>query len=50
VTVVIYNRLRVKDRWTYPAGGPTDEQIATIIKGAEEMIANVGKDVPAAKK
>lgn len=49
VTVVVYNRLRVKDRWTFPAGGPTDEQIATVIKTAEDMIANVGKDTPAPK-
>ncbi|HYH65363.1 MAG TPA: hypothetical protein VD866_11765 [Urbifossiella sp.] len=46
VTVVIYNRMRVKDRWVYPAAGPTDEQVATIIKAAEDMIANVGKDAP----
>ncbi|MFO0799271.1 MAG: hypothetical protein U0804_17530 [Gemmataceae bacterium] len=46
VTVVIYNRMRVKDRWTFPAGGPTDEQVATIIKAAEDAIANVGKDAP----
>lgn len=49
VTVVVYNRLRVKDRWTFPAAGPTDEQVATIIKAAEDMIANVGKDAPAPK-
>jgi hypothetical protein len=43
VTVVIYSRLRVANRWTFPATGPTDEQIATIIKETEEMIAAIGK-------
>ena len=49
VTVVLYNRMRVKERWTFPAAGPTDEQVATIVKAAEEVIANVGKDTPAPK-
>ena len=49
VTVVIYNRMRVRDRWVFPAAGPNDEQVATIIKAAEDMIANVGKDAPRPK-
>ncbi len=49
VTVVVYNRMRVRDRWTFPAAGPTDEQVATIVKTAEDVIANVGKDTPSPK-
>jgi hypothetical protein len=43
VTVVIYSRLRVAKRWTFPAAGPTDEQIAEIVKETEAMIAGIGK-------
>lgn len=43
VTVVIYSRLRVAKRWTFPAAGPTDEQVAEIIKDTEAMIAGIGK-------
>ncbi|HEX4614042.1 MAG TPA: hypothetical protein VH092_38020 [Urbifossiella sp.] len=38
VTVVIYNRLRVEGRWVFPAAGPTDGQVAEIIKATEAMI------------
>jgi hypothetical protein len=43
VTVVIYSRMRVRNRWAFPAAGPNDEQIATIIKETEAMIADIGK-------
>ncbi|MBN9517903.1 hypothetical protein J0H58_05165 [bacterium] len=42
VTVVIYSRLRVAKRWTFPATGPTDEQVAEIVKETEAMIAEIG--------
>ena len=39
VTVVIYHRLRVANRWTFKAAdGPTDEQIKSIVAATEEMI------------
>ena len=43
VTVVIYSRMRVAKRWTFPAAGPTDEQVAEVIKETEAMIADIGK-------
>lgn len=43
ITVVLYNRLRVIKRWTYPAAGPTDEQVAEIVKETEAMIEAIGK-------
>ena len=43
VTVVIYNRLRVINRWKFDATGPTDEQIKEIIAATEEMITGVKK-------
>lgn len=42
VTVVIYSRLKVAKRWTFPAAGPSDEQIAGIVKDTEAMIAGIG--------
>jgi hypothetical protein len=43
VTVVIYSRMRVRNRWAFPAAGPNDEQVAAIIKETEAMIADIGK-------
>lgn len=43
VTVVIYNRLRVANRWTFDAAGPNDAQIAEIIAATEEMITGTKK-------
>ena len=38
VTVVVYYRLRVKHRWTFPATGPTAEQVGEIIAATRTMI------------
>ncbi|MDB5308975.1 MAG: hypothetical protein JWO38_3177 [Gemmataceae bacterium] len=44
VTVVIYNRLRVANRWTFKAAdGPTDGQVKEIVAATEEMITGVKK-------
>jgi hypothetical protein len=43
VTVIIYNRLRVANRWTFDAAGPNDAQIAEIIAATEEMITGMKK-------
>jgi len=43
VTVVIYNRLRVVNRWKFDAAGPTDDQVKEIVAAAEEMITGVKK-------
>jgi hypothetical protein len=45
VTVILYNRLRIENkadgtpaRWTFGAEGPTDEQIAEILKATQASI------------
>lgn len=44
VTVVIYNRLRVKNRWTFKAAdGPTDAQVQEIVAATEEMVGGKKK-------
>ena len=43
VTVIIYNRLRIANRWTFDASGPNDAQIAEIIAATEEMITGAKK-------
>lgn len=43
VTVVLYNRLKVVDRRTFPAEGPTDEQIKEIASAADKMAGTVRK-------
>lgn len=37
VTVVLYYRLKVVKRWTFPADGPTDDQIRTVMTAAGEV-------------
>lgn len=39
VTVVFYNRLKVVNRWTFPADGPTDAQVKEI---ADAVAATLG--------
>ena len=43
VTVIIYNRLKIVRRWTFPADGPTDEQIKQIIAATEEVVTGMKK-------
>ena len=44
VTVIVYHRLRVKNRWTFKAAdGPTDDQVKEIIAAAEETITGEKK-------
>lgn len=43
VTVVIYNRLRVANRWTFGADGPNDAQVKEIIAATEKMITGMEK-------
>lgn len=43
VTVVLYSRFRVHKRWTYPAAGPTDEQVAEVMREMDTMIKGITK-------
>jgi hypothetical protein len=43
VTVIIYNRLKIVNRWEFPIDGPTDEQIKQIIAATEEMVTGMKK-------
>ena len=44
VTVVAYNRMRVKNRWTFGAAGPSDAEVAAVIKATEEMVTGTAKE------
>ena len=44
VTVIIYNRLRIVDRWVFKADGPNDEEVNKIITATKNMLpAPVGE-------
>lgn len=43
VTVVLFNRLRVVNRWTFKADGPSEAQIAEITKAVSEMVTGAKK-------
>jgi hypothetical protein len=43
ITVIIYNRMRMAQRWELKTDELTDEKVAEILKAAEEMVANAKK-------
>lgn len=43
VTVILYSRFRVYKRWTFPAGGPSDEQVGEVMREMDAMIKAITK-------